>query len=129
MGRAVKKIVKGKLVCSRCREDKPVKAFAVESSKFAGYSSFCKACSVFKRIESKYGLNREDAEAMMEKQASRCNICGDNARLVVDHCHATNKVRGFLCSPCNTGLGFFRDLPLRLRRAAQYLEKLTDTRK
>lgn len=129
MGRVAKKIVNGKLTCSRCRENKPVKEFAKESSKLSGYCPHCKACNVFKRLKSEYGLTREESEMMLEKQESRCAICETKTKLVLDHCHSTSKVRGFLCSPCNTGLGFFRDLPLRLRRAAQYLEMLTDTKK
>lgn len=42
-------------------------------------------------------------------QAGRCAICGiENDRfhsrtMARDHCHETGLVRGYLCSPCNTG--------------------------
>ena len=39
-----------------------------------------------------------------------------------DGCMATTKtVRGFLCAPCNLGLGHFRDRPDLLCSAIQYL--------
>ncbi|MFC7715876.1 endonuclease domain-containing protein [Nonomuraea recticatena] len=46
-----------------------------------------------------------------------------NARFAVDHDHETGAVRGLLCSPRKIGIGWFRDDPARLRRAAQYGEQ------
>ena len=73
-----------------------------------------------------YGVSPEQAAALLVSQGSRCAICRTdtpNGRGFwhLDHDHATNKVRAFLCQACNNGLGFFRDDPLRLELAAAYL--------
>ena len=55
--------------------------------------------------------------------AKGCSICGDLWQLVQDHDHGNGLCRGRLCNGCNTGLGFFRDAPELLRRAAEYVEE------
>lgn len=51
-----------------------------------------------------------------------CEICGSTEKLNVDHNNKTNKIRGKLCSRCNTGIGCFQDNPSLLRIAIKYLE-------
>jgi hypothetical protein len=48
---------------------------------------------------------------------------------VVDHCHATGKVRGLLCHNCNRALGLMQDNIENIKRAADYLEGATTIRK
>ena len=66
--------------------------------------------------------------ALMRAQKGRCAICGrtsreaDTPRLVVDHDHATGKIRGLLCNGCNAGLGFFGEVATRLLAAVEYLK-------
>lgn len=57
-----------------------------------------------------------------------CELCGGTnptKGLALDHSHATGNFRGWLCDPCNTGLGFFRDNPVVLRLAAIYVERMS----
>jgi hypothetical protein len=42
-------------------------------------------------------------------------------RVVVDHCHETGAMRGFLCAPCNRGIGSLGDTRETLQRALGYL--------
>jgi hypothetical protein len=67
---------------------------------------------------------------MLEESGRRCDICGaglveQNGRSMacLDHDHATGRVRGILCSNCNTALGLLHDDPVRLAEAIAYLEK------
>ena len=69
-----------------------------------------------------YGITRDHYFFMLGKQENRCAICREEVeKLVIDHCHKTGKVRGLLCSTCNSGLGFFRDHPDYCNRAFEYL--------
>jgi hypothetical protein len=76
------------------------------------------------QLAFKYGLSLEAYDGLVQAQHGRCASCQRvPERLVVDHDHTTGEVRGLLCNGCNVGLGFFRDSPRKLRKAAKYLER------
>ena len=56
------------------------------------------------------------------REGKSCQICGSTEYLAVDHCHVTGAIRGVLCGPHNSGLGFFRDSTEHLLAAVAYLE-------
>lgn len=63
---------------------------------------------------------------MLSEQLDSCAICGrptpGKTSFHIDHDHGSEAVRGLLCFRCNAGIGQFRELPERLRQAAEYLE-------
>lgn len=75
------------------------------------------------RIE-KYGLTGDQYESLLALQGSKCAICKDDFVVTphIDHCHSTGKVRGLLCSTCNTALGKFKDDVEVLTSAITYLQ-------
>jgi hypothetical protein len=57
----------------------------------------------------------------------KCPICTKTtiagiSKIVLDHCHHTGKVRGYLCESCNTGIGRFDDDPKLIARAKKWIE-------
>lgn len=73
----------------------------------------------------KYGVTSEAHEQMYLDQNRCCALCGEPVpydKIVTDHDHKTNKIRGLLCQRCNLGLGVFGDTLEGFRRATQYLE-------
>jgi len=83
----------------------------------------------FAHIRRRYGLSKQEYEALLRSQNGCCAICrrlpgnSMHRHLVVDHPHneSPTTIRGLLCGQCNTGLGQFRDNPEFLFKAAAYL--------
>ena len=77
------------------------------------------------RLHAVYGLSDKKVAQILKVQNGVCAICQktDNRKLVVDHDHRTGKVRGLLCSSCNTGLGCFKDDQEYLTSAIRYLSR------
>lgn len=78
----------------------------------------------------KYGLTPDGYNKMLIAQDGVCAICNHppngrahNGKLVVDHDHSTGKVRGLLCSKCNSVLGYVKDSTETLIKAIEYLNK------
>ena len=86
-----------------------------------------KARNILYQKKTKYGLNEEEYKRLFSKQENKCAICNRefniNNKAFVDHSHITNKVRGLLCTKCNTLLGMANDDIAILKKAIQYLEK------
>jgi len=70
-----------------------------------------------------------DGVELLKQQEAKCAICSVDLETIpekhrhVDHDHINNVVRGWLCRWCNLGLGKFRDDPVLLQKAADYLKR------
>jgi len=75
-----------------------------------------------------YGISISDWNDMFAAQNGCCAICGRHQsdfknRFHVDHCHETGKIRGLLCSNCNTAIGKLGSDTDLIRRAMNYLSE------
>jgi hypothetical protein len=86
------------------------------------------------RLKRHYGLTVAEYDAMLLQQDGKCAICrqpetsrsrnGESIKLLaVDHDHVSGAPRALLCAFCNQGIGSFKDDPVRLRAAADYIER------
>lgn len=128
------------ITCTKCNKVKKHEEFGY--SGLRRKNILCKECfrekakKQNKSISQVCFLSHEDYQKLLEQQNNVCAICklpetrtlkGLPARLSVDHCHQNeekgiNKIRGLLCTKCNSGLGWFQDSIINLKEAIKYLE-------
>lgn len=129
-------------ICKKCGENKPLDDFYVNKQMRSGRVNQCKAC-VSKRyretttrqrehwLRRNYQLTTDEYDEMLASQNGVCAICHEKCtngrRLAVDHDHRTGKVRGLLCSKCNTALGGFRESEDLLQKAIRYLQNFVES--
>ena len=122
------KLVPLEKTCACCKSNKASSEFKTCKNNLDGLYSYCTNCDKAKRQVLRYrwayGFSKEEAETFAQNNIGKCQICKVDGKLFVDHCHATGKVRGFVCNACNLILGFAKDNSNTLKAAAEYLEGL-----
>lgn len=126
--------------CKACGEAKPLTEYHVAPGYSGGYKPQCKPCYLSYQkeqrkkltpeirrsywVKHKYGITLQEQHQMLADQHGVCAIClHPMERMCVDHDHSTGVVRALLCTPCNTGLGAFKENPDSLANAIRYLER------
>lgn len=132
--------------CNSCGEFKNVGTdYSYHKLGFLSTQGFCKECRRIRGrqyyannweqdnrrkrdwvLKNQYQLTREEYDEMSK---NGCQSCGfKDGRLCVDHDHKTGKVRGVLCTRCNTALGSLQDSEdLILKLAAYIRERISVT--
>ena len=134
--------------CCTCKVTKPIEFFGKLKSAKDGLNWRCKSCAnqhgktMHRRrlltdptyrdqkrnswIKEAWGITAIEYEAKLAQQDFKCAICkvklltrGHKTHL--DHDHKTGKLRAFLCTNCNRGLGHFKDSIENLSSAIEYL--------
>jgi hypothetical protein len=87
------------------------------------------------KLKRLYGITVEQYDELLAKQNGCCAVCGSGssysrnykitkrAKFSVDHCHATGKIRGLLCTRCNRAIGLIGDNIETALRMSEYLKK------
>lgn len=113
-------------VCRCCGIEKPL----TEEFYHKNYSSVlhfryeCKVCrgpggpkdgTAAKKLMRKYNIKTPPI-------GTACSCCGKtNVKLVCDHIHGTETIRGFICDNCNVGIGRLGDNIEGIEKALKYL--------
>lgn len=106
-------------VCCRCKKE-------LDLIMFNHNKSACKSCMRNSHLLKTYNITQQEYEQLLTKQNNKCACCGVEQEqagfsLRVDHSHTTGKIRGLLCSKCNTGIGMFNDSIELLSKVIEYL--------
>lgn len=137
--------------CHSCLRERPLSDFAKNKKAKDGLQYHCRSCQSERfrawrernvdlsrakwrdqQMRSVWGIGVAEYNALHEAQGGVCAIClepetskhrGRVRRLAIDHDHETGRIRGLLCTQCNTALGKFRDSESRLLRAVAYLRQ------
>ena len=81
-------------------------------------------------LQYRFGISLAEYTELCIEQNGQCAICqqpetemrnGRIKALAVDHDHISGKIRGLLCSSCNTGIGKLKDSVELLQSAIRYL--------
>ena len=131
--------------CSQCKIEKPENEYYIRKDRPNGKGrlSECKECTKSRTIKrykkdpdlvndaraaKLYGLSLEEVVQMRKDSNGICAICNreglhHHKRLVIDHDHETGKVRGLICSRCNSAIGFLGDDICNVENLLSYLKK------
>lgn len=134
--------------CTTCKEYKSMDEYHNHKAGRYGKALSCKTCAKARARNSHrrrkdnpdyryyfknqhtmntYGITREEYDRKLEAQGHICAVCetellgGHQTHL--DHDHTTGKLRDFLCTNCNRGIGHFQDSVVILKKAIAYLGK------
>ncbi|MEU3476467.1 endonuclease VII domain-containing protein [Rhodococcus sp. NPDC006774] len=114
-----------KKACKNCKIVKPLDEFPNTPRTRDKRESWCKECHKpgqrNRTLLRKYGITADQYDGMVVAQDGKCAACNETAKLVVDHCHKSGKVRALLCDRCNRLLGVADDRIELLQAAIAFL--------
>jgi len=122
-------------VCTECKAYKPWSEYNFNKGTRTGYFSKCRNCQAKLRNESRIRnqcfIGITQLIEILESQNNKCKICDRDLefrasginKVCIDHSHKTGKLRGLLCTKCNSVLGFCDDNRDVLKKAIIYLEE------
>lgn len=106
--------------CVYCKQEKSLSSYPGHRGHKDRLDTRCRQC-ISEQNKLRYRLKK-----IAPPKPDVCDLCGNkpphNKKIVLDHCHDTLKFRGWLCDPCNVGLGNLGDNLASLERAVLYLK-------
>ena len=110
--------------CKRCYKNFLLKAYTTAALRADGAYYLQKAC---RQCESIIRKERREIQKSAPPKPEHCECCHKKTeKLQGDHIHETLIFRGWLCVPCNTGMGKLGDSIEGILQAAIYVENDTN---
>ena len=104
--------------CTWCDEEKYITEFPKHSHAKDNLDTRCRDCIKLHAKVTKQ-LKKEAPPKL-----GVCDCCGRKPiKWCLDHDHTTNLFRGWVCEPCNTGIGILGDNIEGIQKALDYLKK------
>lgn len=127
-------------VCKKCKNAKTAEWRAKNRKRCADIAREWRKKNVEKDrwyntvryLRTRYKITPERYKELLDEHNHKCAICGGlesrnrrgiRMKLCIDHCHKTGKIRGILCSSCNSAIGYLRDDPSIIGKCIEYVEK------
>lgn len=106
-------------VCKICSKEKDMVHFNKHKNFQTGIDNRCRAC-----IKKESKVRNELKERFKHLKKDTCACCGKThpKSMVCDHDHNTLKFRGWICDPCNMGIGKLGDDLEGIEKALAYLK-------
>lgn len=123
-----KKNARKRLAIKRKWREQNLDAYRTQTQEYyrRNRSKILAACRGYVLLRQ-FGLTEEKYKSLSKSQGDRCAVCRGlqlkGKSLAVDHDHRTGRIRGLLCTPCNTGIGLLGDSYEGVASALSYLRR------
>lgn len=107
------------ITCRDCNQTKPVSEFRLYRRATGDKNSRNTSCNTCQKEHERVVTELKKNSPSKPKC---CDLCGKERKLVFDHCHKTKVFRGWLCNPCNLGLGNLGDDIESVEKALAYMK-------
>ena len=107
-------------VCIWCDKEKPEESFGLYNRNSDGRDNRCRVCI-------NHSMNTiENLRKTAPEKPKFCDCCGKSPKkkFVLDHCHESEKFRGWVCDHCNLAIGLLGDDIKGVKKALDYLRRV-----
>lgn len=110
--------------CKDCGTEQPLDNFDPQYFRSDGSKSHRNTCKICRRHQQKVVRSLLKDNGPPPDICECCgNVSSDSINIVVDHCHTTDKFRGWLCNSCNVASGHLGDKPETIMKLYKYVTK------
>lgn len=107
-------------ICSECGVLQPATNFVIDRA----YTTKLKRRPDCKSCQKKQKKLADKARKQAPLKPEVCDCCGKiPKKWQLDHCHKTGNFRGWICLPCNRGIGMLGDYLEDVEKAVKYLKR------